>query len=178
MPLLILAVLIVLALIALIPVSLVLRYRMGTSRRRARGWVATVNVFGILVSVALFLTGAALTSMWVPNAFTYSGAGLVTGSMLGITGLLLTRWELAPGSLYYTPNRWLVLPITLVVTARIAYGVWRGWETWRAGIEGTPWLAASSVAGSMAAAAVVLGYYMVYWWGVRRRVRRLALVKR
>ena len=178
MPLLILAPLIVLALIALMPLSLVQRYRMGTARRRARGWVATVNVLAIVLSVALFLTGAAVTTVWVPGTFSYAGAGLITGGVLGVGGLLLTRWESAHGSLFYTPNRWLVLGITLVVTARIAYGFWRVWETSRAGIEGTSLVAAAGVAGSMAAGAVVLGYYLVYWLGVRRRFKRLARVKR
>jgi hypothetical protein len=171
-PLLIVAVLFVLVLVALIPVSLVQRYRMGTSRRRARGWLATINFAGIALSVTLLLAGAAVTSIWVPGAFTYTAAGLTTGCVLGVAGLLLTRWESAPGSLHYTPNRWLVLGVTLVVMARLAYGFWRGWQTWRAGVEGTSWFAASGAAGSMAAGAVVLGYYLVYWMGVRRRFRQ------
>jgi hypothetical protein len=171
-PLLILVVVIVLAVVALIPLSIVQRYRMGTSRRRARGWVAGVNVAGITLSATLFLASAAVTSMWVPGAFTYTAAGLITGSVLGIAGLVLTRWESVPGSLHYTPNRWLVLAITLVVTARLAYGFWRGWYTWRAGFEGASWFAAAGVAGSMAAGAVVLGYYLAYWIGVRRRLRK------
>jgi hypothetical protein len=171
-PLLVVAVLVVLAVVALMPLALVNRYRMGTSRRRARGWLATINVAGTALSVVLFLAGAAVTSIWVPDAFTYTTAGLAAGCVLGALGLSLTRWEPAPGALHYTPNRWLVLGITLLVTARLAYGFWRGWHTWRAGIEGASWVAASGVAGSMAAGAVVLGYYLVYWMGVRRRLRR------
>ena len=172
MPLLIVAVLFVLALVALIPLSLVQRYRMGTSRQRARGWLATINLGALALSVTLFLAGAAVTSFWVPDAFTYTTAGLATGILLGIAGLRLTRWEPMAGSLHYTPNRWLVLGITLVVTVRVMYGFWRGWQTWRAGVEGASWLAAAGVAGSMAAGAVVLGYYLAYWIGVRRRFRR------
>ena len=173
MPLLLLAVLFVLALVALIPLSLVQRYRMGTSRRRARRWIATINSVGFAFSAAVLLAGAAFTSIWVPDAFVYTAGGLATGCALGLAGLLLTRWEPAAGSLYYKPNRWLVLAITLVVTARLAYGFWRGWETWRMGVGGTSWFAASGAAGSMAAGAVVLGYYLAYWIGVRRRIRRL-----
>ena len=172
MPLLIVPILFVLALVALIPVAIVQRYRVGTSRQRGRRWLATVNVAGFTVSAVMFLAGAAVTSIWVPEAFTYSAAGLAGGCLLGIVGLKLTRWERAPGALHYTPNRWLVLAITLVVTGRLAYGVWRGWQTWRAGFEDTAWLAAAGVAGSMAAGAVVLGYYFAYWVGVRRRLKR------
>lgn len=172
MPLLIVPLLVVLALVALIPFSLVQRYRMGTSRQRARGWVAGINLAGLSLSAILFLVGAAVTTAWVPQALTYTTAGLTAGCVLGMIGLRLTRWEPAPGSLHYTPNRWLVLGVTLVVTTRLMYGFWRGWQTWRAGVEGDSWLVAAGVAGSMAAGAVVLGYYLAYWVGVRRRFRR------
>ena len=174
MPLLLVPVLVVLVVIALIPLSLVQRYRMGTSRQRARGWLATINLTGLAASTVLFLTGAAFTSIWVPGAFTYTSTGLAVGCALGLVGLRLTRWEPSPGSLHFTPNRWLVLGITLVVTARLLYGFWRGWHTWHAGVEGDSWFAAAGVAGSMAAGAVVLGYYLAYWVGVRRRHRRHA----
>jgi hypothetical protein len=171
-PLLILPVLIVLAVVALVPFSIVQRYRMGTSRQRARGWLTTINLAGIALSAILFLAGAAVTTVWVPHAFTYTAAGLVVGCVLGFIGLWLTRWEPAPGSLHYTPNRWLVLGVTLVVTARLIYGFWRGLHTWRAGVEGASWFGAAGIPGSMAAGAVVLGYYLAYWIGVRRRFKR------
>jgi hypothetical protein len=170
-PLLILPVLIVLAVVALVPFSIVQRYRMGTSRQRARGWLTTINLAGIALSAILFLAGAAVTTVWVPHAFTYTAAGLVVGCVLGFIGLWLTRWEPAPGSLHYTPNRWLVLGITLVVTARLIYGFWRGLHTWRAGVEGASWFGAAGIPGSMTAGAVVLGYYLAYWVGVRRRLK-------
>ncbi len=174
MPLLIVPVLVVLALIALIPVSLVQRYRMGTSRQRARGWLAAINLVGLTLSCLLFLASAAVTSIWVPNALKYTAAGLGTGCVLGIVGLWLTRWEPGIESLHYTPNRLLVLAVTLVVTARVLYGFWRGWHTWRAGLHDESWFVVAGVAESMAAGAVVLGYYLAYWIGVRRRIRRHA----
>jgi hypothetical protein len=167
-PLLIVPVLVILAVIALMPISLVQRYRMATSRQRARGWLAAVNLAGLSLSAVLFLASAAVTSVWVPNALTYTAAGLAGGCLLGIVGLWLTRWEPSPGALHYTPNRLLVTVITLVVTARILYGFWRGYHTWRAGM-----LTDSGMAGSMAAGAVVLGYYLAYWFGVRRRFKRI-----
>lgn len=171
-PLLIVPVLVILALVALVPVAIVQRYRIGTSRQRARGWLTALNLGGLAVSVVLFLIGAVFTSIWVPDALTYTAAGLAGGAVLGIAGLALTRWEPGLGSLHFTPNRWLVLGITLVVTARLLYGFWRGWHAWRSGVEDGSWLAAAGVAGSMAAGAVVLGYYLVFWIGVRRNLRR------
>ena len=160
-----------LAIIVLVPFSIIQRYRVGTSRQLARGWLATINLAGIALSTALFLTGAVVTNFWVPGALTYTVLGLAAGGALGLLGLALTRWETSPGSLHFTPNRLLVLSITLVVAGRILYGFWRGWRTW--GTTGdASWFAAAGVAGSLAAGAVVLGYYLVYWAGVTGRLRR------
>ena len=177
MPLLILPLILVLALfalMALIPLSLVQRYRVGTSRQRARGWLAAINLAGLAISSALFVVSAAVTTIWVPGTLTYAAAGMAAGMALGSIGLWLTRWESSIDALHYTPNRWLVLGVMLVVTSRLLYGFWRGWQSWRSGLEGESWFVAAGVAGSMAAGAVVLGYYLVYWFGVRRRIRRHA----
>ncbi len=172
MPLLIIPVLVVLALIALIPISIVQRYRVGTSRQRARGWLAALNLAGLSASAILFLVSAVFTNIWVPDALRYTVGGLAAGGLLGLVGLWLTRWEPSIGALHYTPNRLLVLAITLLVTARVLFGFWRGWESWRAGVSGESWFVAAGVAGSMAAGAVVIGYYLAYWVGVRVRLKR------
>lgn len=171
-PLLVLAILLPLALIALLPLSLLQRYRRGTSRQRARRWLATINAVGLTLSAAMFLVSAAVTSFWVPDALPYTAGGLLGGMALGVVGLRLTRWEAGVESLHYTPNRLLVLTVTLIVTARLLYGFVRAWNAWRAGFEGASWFAAAGLAGSMAAGALVLGYYLAYWLGVRRRLRR------
>jgi hypothetical protein len=158
--------------IALMPFALVQRYRVGTARRLARGWVVTLNLAGIGLSSAIFLAGAAATSIWVPPALRYSLAGLAAGCLLGVLGLLLSRWEPTSTSLHYTPNRWLVLAITLVVAGRMFYGFYRAWEAWRWRVDSTSWLAASGAADSLAAAGIVLGYYLAYWAGLRWRLKR------
>lgn len=172
MPLVALAILIVLAFIALIPFSIIQRLRLGMSRRQARGWVAAVNLIAVGLSVALFLLGALVTSRWIPEALSYTLAGLGIGSVLGVLGIAMTRWESVERRLYYTPNRWLVITITLVVTARVLYGFWRTWDAWRASIDTMTWVAASGLAASMSAGAVVLGYYAIYWVGIYVRARR------
>jgi hypothetical protein len=167
MPILALGFLLLLPVLAMVlmPFTLVHRYRMGSARRRARGWLASLNVIGLALSTTLFLLGAALTSYWIGDTFTHALAGVGAGGALALLGLLLSRWEDERGVLHYTPNRWLVLAITLVVAARIAYGFWRAWHS------GVDRLAASGAAQSLAAGGLVLGYYLVYWLGVRRRLR-------
>jgi hypothetical protein len=156
----------------LVPLSIVLRYRASTARRLARGWVATINLFGLAISVALFLATAGLTNLWVPRAFSYSVLGMLGGCVLGVLGLVWSRWERTSTSLYYTPHRGLVLALTLVVTGRMAYGIWRGLHAWQTTPENASWLAASGAAGSLAAGAVVLGYYFTFWAGVWRKERK------
>ena len=117
MPILALAVVLlgmVLLFALLVPLSLWQRYRVGKARRLARGWVVTTNLVSMGISVAIFLVGAAITSVWVPRALPYAGLGLVAGLVLGWLGLLASRWEPGPAGLFYTPNRFLVLAVTLV----------------------------------------------------------------
>jgi hypothetical protein len=163
--------LLVVALVLATPFLLYLRYRTGTMRRRGRKWVANVNVGSLGLSAALLVWIAALTTFWVPHAFSYSLAGLFAGSLLGLLGLALTRWEMTTRGLHYTPNRWMVLLVTLAVVTRLVYGLWRIWHAWRAAPSDGSWLASAGVAGSMAVGALVIGYYLVYFAGVRLRLR-------
>lgn len=174
MPLILLAfvLLMPLAFVLLLPFSIVQRYRAGTARRLGRSWIASLNVVLIGFSAFIFIVVAALTSIWVREAFLYAVVGLVSGAMLGLVGLKLTRWEPTAQALHYTPHRLLVLAITAAVVVRVCYGFWRGWQAWGSTESGASWLAASGAAGSLAVGALVLGYYLTYWAGVSRRVRR------
>jgi len=173
-PILIIPVLVVLGLVALIPIALVQRYRMGVARQRARGWLISINLVGVSISMLMFMLGALVTSIWLHPTLAYTIGGLAGGFVLGVIGLWFTRWEVTPDGLLFTPNRLLVLTMTLVVTARILFGFWHAWHSWHAGVDGAASAAASGVAKSMAAGAVVLGYYFVYWIGVRQRLRLAA----
>jgi hypothetical protein len=167
--------LIPLVVIALMPLILIQRFRMGRARRPARPWLATINVIAMVFSAMFFLAGVAVTTLWVPGAFEAALIGLAAGGVLGAIGIRLSRWESGPSSLYYTPNQWLVLAITVTVAARLLYGLWRSWAWWAAGGSATSLPAAFGVTGSLGAAAIVIGYYLAYSIGVRGRVRRWQL---
>jgi hypothetical protein len=64
--------LLVIAFTLAMPLSLFLRYRTGTVRRLGRKWVVTLNLVMIVFSAVLFLYVAAITSLWVSDAFRYS----------------------------------------------------------------------------------------------------------
>jgi hypothetical protein len=170
MPLLLLLVLLPVVLITLMPLILIQRYRVGTARRVARPWLATLNLWVMAFSAICFLAGAAVTAIWVPNALTGAAAGVALGTGLGVVGLVLTRWEPTAATLHYTPNRWLVLIVTLVVSARVLYGLWRSWTVAEAGVYGTPMVLAFGIPESLAAGGTVIGYYVAYSVGVRRRI--------
>jgi hypothetical protein len=172
-PIVLVPAIIVLLIVVLIPISIVQRFRRGAARRRARGWVVTLNVLGICLSVVMVLLGSLITSAWVPRAAIYTLAGLGGGALLGLLGLAMTRWDVRGGRLEFTPSRWLVLGLTLVVSARVLYGFWRTWNAVSSADVMTT-AAVDGLAASMSAGAVVLGYYFVYWIGVRAKMRRLA----
>ncbi len=152
--------------VLLLPWSIVQRYRAGTARRLARTWLAFLNAFVIGLSAAAFLTTTAISSIWIPGAFSNSILGFTGGCVLGVVGLWMTLWERGSNALYYTPNRWLVLAVTLTVAARLCYGLWRTWQMWHTAPSCESWVTASGFTGSLAAGALILGYYIIFWAGV------------
>ncbi len=172
MPLLLLLLLLPLVMVALTPLLLVQRYRAGKARRLARPWVATLALAAIVLSAVFFLISAGVTSIWVSGTLAGAAAGLAAGLLLGAIGLLVTRWEATPRTLHYTPNRWLILFVTLIVSARILYGLYRSAAVAQAGVTGTGVVMAFGIPESFAAGGAVIGYYLAYNAGLRWRIRQ------
>ncbi len=154
------------------PFSLVQRYRLGKARRPARRWLVRINLALLLASLAFFVWSAALSNFWIPHAFHCALGGVLVGLLLGLFGLLLTRWEATNTGMHYTPNRWLVLLLTVAVALRLLYGFWRLWERWHTTGRDGSWLAAAGIADSLAIGGAVLGYYVCYAAGLLIRLRR------
>lgn len=172
MPLLILLLVLPLVIVALTPLFLIQRYRAGKARRLARPWMTTFALVMMALSTIFFLIGAGVTSIWVAGAFSGGAAGLGAGLLLGLVGLLVTRWEATPRTLHYTPNRWLVLFVTLIVSARVLYGLYRSALVAQAGVAGASVVLAFGIPESLAAGGAVIGYYLAYNAGLRWRVGR------
>ena len=68
------------------PLILIQRYRLATARRLARSWIATFTLVSMLFFVMFFFAVAAVTTYWIPNAFSGAAAGLGVGSILGFLG--------------------------------------------------------------------------------------------
>jgi hypothetical protein len=173
MPIIVFALLlfVLLALAGVVLLSLALRYRAGTARRQARRWVVSLNLWMTSFSAVFFLSFAFLLSFWVGSAFRFALIGMGVGGILGLLGLALTRWENQPEGLFYTPNRWLAVLVTLAIAARFIYGWWRATHFGSNAPADQHWLlTASGTQLSLAVAAGLIGYYLVYSIGVRLRM--------
>jgi hypothetical protein len=153
--------------------SLALRYRAGTSRRQARRWIATMNVWMTSFSAVFFLAFTLLLSFWVGSAFRFGLMGIVAGGLLGLLGLALTRWERRTEGLFYTPSRWLAFIIVFAIAGRIVYAWWRATHhTSLPADDHHVLITASGAQLSLVVAAGLIGYYLVYSIGVSLRLRR------
>ena len=177
MPLLIvpLVILLLLALwLLLLPVAVWQRYRLGKARRRAWPWLVKLNAWMLLASLLLFLASMAVTQFWWPGAISYAVGGVVAGLLLGWLGLWASRFEYTPQGLFYTPNPWIVLSLTLLVVARIVMAMVEMWRYWR-GTDALGLLPVLDHASLFAVAGLLLGYYLAYAWGLRRKLPRYAI---
>jgi hypothetical protein len=162
---------VVLAFGGVVLLSLALRYRAGTARRQGRRWAATINVWATSFSAIFFLCFTFLISFWLGPTLRFALTGMAVGVLLGLLGLILTRWESHSEGLFYTPSRWLALLLVLAIATRLIYGWWHA-----AHVGGTAtqhWLTnASGTQLSIAVAAALIGYYLIYAIGVRIRITR------
>lgn len=172
MPLLVIPLAILAALfIALLlsPISLWMRYRTGKARRRLQPWVVRANSWMLLFSTGMFLASMWVVGHWIHGALEHAALGLAAGVPLGIVGLWTGRFETAPKGVYVTPNRWLVLALTLVVAARVGWGLWQLWQRWHeeGGLAPSVW---NDHANLFAVGGLLLGYYLAWAWGLRRKL--------
>ena len=175
MPIILVALLlfVLFAVAGVILLSLALRYRAGTARRQARGWVASLNVWMTSFSVVFFLSFALLLSFWVGSAFRFALIGMGVGGILGLLGLALTRWETRSEGVFYTPSRWLAFIIVFAIAVRMVYGWWRATHSGNTATADQHWLiTASGTQLSLAVAAGLIAYYLVYSIGVRVKIMR------
>ena len=173
MPFILLLLLVPIVVIALMPLMLIQRYRAGKARRLARPWAVTLNLAVMAFSAVFFLHQCGVDDDLDSPIVHGRGARdwrLVCCS--ASSAWLITRWEADARALHYTPNSWLVLVVTLIVSARVMYGLFRTIAAAQAGVSGGALATAFGVPESLAAGAVVLGYYLAFNAGLRWRIGR------
>jgi hypothetical protein len=172
MPLLLLIPLLVIALFALwavlLPLSIFQRYRFGKARRRVQPWYVRANAWLLAASTVVFVLFAWVAGNWIEDALPDAVAGLALGGLVGVFGLALDRFEWTSQGMFRTPNRWLVLGLSLLVAGRIAMGLYLAW-TDGPGAGTAAWV---THGGLLGVGGVLLGYALATAWGLRRRVSR------
>lgn len=130
-------------------------------RRLAFRGVFVVVILGVLACVPHFDPMIALAL----------ATGCAVGAPLAVHGVRLTRFERTPQGIFYTPNLYLGIGISLVFVARMAYRCVVLYPLLEAGqlpsLSGT---ARSPL--TYATLGLVLGYFAVYYLGVLRASRK------
>jgi membrane protein CcdC involved in cytochrome C biogenesis len=154
-------------LIPLIAWRLYRRIRRLVVRQKSRAWrhwVAAVFFPALLVLLAT----AALSN---PLALAALVAGMVTGVVLSVWGLRLTRFEMTPEGIFYTPNAHIGIALSLLLVARIAYRLVEIGMAQGLGQAGAQDFARSPL--TLVIFGTLASYYAGYAVGVLRRRREL-----
>ena len=103
--------------VALVAWRVYSRIRRVIGRQRlsaVRPWI-TVVVFPLIAALVL------LTSFVHPMTGVALIAGAAVGTVLGILGRRLTKFEVTPAGLFYTPNAHLGIALSLLLVLRLGY---------------------------------------------------------
>jgi hypothetical protein len=153
---------VLLALIPLIVWRLYSRIRRMVGRQRLsriRPWVS-VFLFPVLVLLL------ALLSRHHPVALGTLCGGLAAGALLAVYGLRLTRFERTPQGLFYTPNAYLGVALSLLLVGRVLYRLVQVYSG-----DALTAAASSDFVRSPATLAIfgtLAGYYVAYAAGLLR----------
>jgi TRAP-type C4-dicarboxylate transport system permease large subunit len=152
----------VVAVVALIGWRMVARIRRVIGRQRlspARPWF-TVLLFPLILLLVLF------TGLAHPMTTAAMAAGVVVGIVLGLYGTRLTRFEVTPAGLFYTPNAHLGVALSVLLVLRLGY------RFVMLQLGGQPFDPQSMQLGNspltMAIFGTLAGYYVTYAIGLLR----------
>ena len=152
--------LVILALLPLVVWRIHSRFRRMVGRQRlsrVRPWI-TLAIFSIVLAVLAYAGRAHVDRLeWL-------AAGLTAGSLLAAYGLHLTQFEPTPEGLFYTPNAYLGIALSLLFLGRLLYRMAEVYTLTSEGSHGPPDFARSSL--TLAVFGLIAGYYMAYAIGL------------
>ena len=154
--------LIVVLVVALVAWRVYSRIRRVIGRQRlsaVRPWI-TVVVFPLVAVLVL------LTSIVHPLTGVALMAGAAVGICLGLLGTRLTRFEVTPAGLFYTPNAHLGIALSLLLVLRLGYRFVM-LQLGGQGIDPQSMQLGSSPL-TMAIFGTLVGYYVTYAIGLLR----------
>jgi hypothetical protein len=153
---------------ALIGWRLVSRVRRMVGRQRlstVRPWLTVCLVPVVLVGLLI----VALAHPWVALALV---AGVAIGVALGLYGLRLTIFEPTAEGLFYTPNAYLGIALSLLLIVRLG---WRAVELYTSEIPiATPPVDFARSPLTLLIVGTLAGYYITYAVGLLRWRRQVA----
>lgn len=133
---------------------------------RVRPWL-TVCLFPLLIALVM------LSALPAPLSALSLVAGIVTGAVLGVYGLRLTKFEQTPLGLFYTPNVHLGIALSLLLIARIGYRAAQAYFTGEATPQSSMVFVRSPI--TLLILGTLAGYYVAYAVGLLRWRRRVRL---
>ena len=159
----------VLLVVALVAWRVYARIRRAIGRQRlsaVRPWI-TVVVFPLVAM------GVLLTSFVHPLVGAALAAGAVIGIGLGLYGTHLTKFEVTPAGLFYTPNAHLGIALSMLLVLRLGY------RFVMLQVSAPPLAPQSMQLGNspltLAIFGTLAGYYVTYAIGLLRWRARVAL---
>jgi len=98
-------------------------------------------------------------------------AGFAFGAALAYVGLRLTRFDVMPGGIFYTPNAYIGLVLSALLLSRLAYRFKVLYPTMQAAHAetGDPFAAFQRSPLTLALFGIVIGYYLAYCIGLLAR---------
>jgi hypothetical protein len=152
--------LITIAIVALVAWRMYGRIRRVIGRQRfsnRRPWT-TVIIWPLIAALLLYVSR---NQLLIEECF---AGGLAVGIALALLGLRLTRFEVTPEGLFYTPNMHLGIALSTLLAARIAY---------RFLVTGFPGSSTAPVGNGLTPLTMLLvgtlaGYYVTYAVGLLR----------
>jgi hypothetical protein len=161
---------VLLALLPLVAWRIYIRFRRMIGRQRlsrVRPWI-TLAIFSIVLVLLAYAARAHVERLeWM-------AAGFAAGGLLAAYGLRLTRFEPTPEGLFYTPNAYLGIALSLLFFGRLLYRMVEVYAITTAASTTPPAFASSSL--TLAVFGLIAGYYVTYAVGLmlwRNRELRL-----
>jgi MFS family permease len=133
-----------------------LRRNIGRQPLRPRRIITSLVIFSVL-SVGLFVV-----FLQFPRVLLGLGGGLLTGALLGLLGLRLTKFETTEQGHFYTPNTFIGVSLTLLFFGRLIYRFW-DFNSGMAQPHGPPRFQSPL---TFLLFGLIAGYYIVYYLGL------------